>query len=210
MHKLWFDTETGGLDPKIHSLLTAYFAVCDENLNKIDELYLQLKPEDEYSLNVTEGAMKVNNIDLNEHLKDPKTVTYSEGKDILINFLKKHKIPRKRKSFQPCGHNLPFDLGMVWEQLVPKDEWESLVHYRVLDTSPICAFLKDVNIIPQDVGSLTSLVEYFGIPMGEAHNARGDVLMNIEVYKAMRALMREKKGDFVGVTNSSLLQIVER
>lgn len=210
MHYLWFDTETGGLNPEIHSLLTAYFAVCDKDLKMMDELYLQLKPEDLSKINVTEGAMKVNNINLEEHLKDPNTVTYEEGQKILLNFFAKHKIKGKRKSLQPCGHNVAFDKDMIWHQLVPKDVWEKDVHYRTLDTSPVCSFLKDVNLIPQDVGSLTSLVEYFGIPMGEAHNARGDVLMNIEVYKAMRNLMKEKKEGFTGVTNSSLLQIVER
>jgi hypothetical protein len=45
--------------------------------------------------------------------------------------------------------------------------------------------------------------------MGEAHNARGDVLMNIEVYKAIKSLMKDKKEGFTGVVNASLLQIVE-
>lgn len=210
MHYLWFDTETGGTNPKIHSLLTAYFAVCDRDLNLIDELYLQLKPSDLSKLNVTEEAMKINGINLEEHLKDPNTVTYEEGKKIVQDFFAKHKIKGKRRSLQPCGHNVAFDKDMVWEQMIPKEEWEKDVHYRTLDTSPICSFLKDVQILPQDVGSLTSLVDYFQIPMGEAHNARGDVLMNIQVYKAMRNLMQEKKEGFTGVVNTSLLQIVER
>jgi oligoribonuclease (3'-5' exoribonuclease) len=46
MNYIWFDTETGGLNPKIHSLLTAYFAIVDKDLNLIAELSLQLKPSD--------------------------------------------------------------------------------------------------------------------------------------------------------------------
>ena len=154
--------------------------------------------------------MKVNGINLQEHLSDPNTITYEEGKKVLTAFLEKHKIKGKRRSFQPCGHNIPFDDEFFWNQLIPKEEWEKHVHYRRLDTTPITSFLKDVGVFPQDVGSLTSLVEYFGIPMGEAHNARGDVLMNIEVYKAMRKLMAEKKEGLTGAVNTSLLQIVER
>ena len=210
MHYLWFDTETGGLNPKIHSILTAYFAICDKDLTLLDELYLQLKPEDLSQLNVTTEAMNVNKINLEEHLKDPNTITYAEGQKILMAFLAKNKIKGKRRSFQPCGHNIPFDEEFVWQQLVPKELWSKDVHYRRLDTSSICSFLKDMDILPQDVGSLTSLVDYFGIPMGEAHNARGDVLMNIEVYKAIKSLMKDKKEGFTGVVNTSLLQIVER
>lgn len=210
MHYLWFDTETGGLDAEKHTLLTAYFAICNKDLVIIDELYLQLKPEDTSKISVTEGAMKVNNINLQEHLADPNTLTYEKGKEKLMTMLSKHKIPRKRKSYQPCGHNISFDKNFIWSQLVDQETWESIVHYRDLDTSSVCSFLKDVDILPEDLGQLTSLVEYFELPLGEAHNARGDVLMNIEVYKAIRSLMKIKKEGMVGAVSSSLLEIIER
>jgi oligoribonuclease (3'-5' exoribonuclease) len=208
MHYLFFDTETGGLNPKVHSLLTAYFAVCNQDLTVIDELFLQLKPSDLSKLNLHPDAMAVNKINIQEHLADPGTVTYEEGRVKLKNLLIKNKIKGKRKHFQPCGHNVAFDKEMIWEQLMPKDEFEEEVHYRTLDTSNICNFLKDVDILPQDVGNLLSLVQHFGLPEREAHNAKDDVLMNIEVYKSMKAMMKTKKKDMVSDSNS-LLSIVE-
>jgi hypothetical protein len=98
---------------------------------------------------------------------------------------------------------------MIWAQMMPRDEWEKTVHYRTIDTSAICAFLKDLGFLPSDVGSLTSLVEYYTIPMKEAHNAKGDVQMNIEVYRSMVNAFKDRKGQFVGAVNNSLLQIVE-
>jgi oligoribonuclease (3'-5' exoribonuclease) len=209
MHYLWFDCETGGRYAKINSLLTAYFAVCDRDLKVIDELYLQLKPEDISTINVTEEAMKVNGIDLQEHLANPETVTYAEGRKQLNALLVRNKIRAKRKHFMPCGHNVAFDKEFIWEQLMPQEEFETLVHYRTLDTMSGCTPLKDVGILPADVGSLTSLVEYFGIPMKEAHNARDDVLMNIEVYRSMRDMLTSKKRDMSAASNVSLLQIIE-
>ena len=206
---LWFDTETGGLDPQQHSLLTAYFAVCDENHNIIDDLNLQMKPEDESKISVTEGAMNVNKINLREHLNDPNTITYSEANRKLRTLLEKNKIKGKRKHFIPCGHNVAFDKDFIWSQLIPKEQFEETVHYRTLDTSSICTFLKDIEILPPDVGSLTSLVEFFDIPMGEAHNARGDILMNIEVYKNIKNLVNSRKTQMIGDSNNSLLQIIE-
>lgn len=210
MNKLWYDTETGGTNENIHSLLTAFFAVCDKNMTVIDELYLQLKPSDISKLNVEDQALKVNNINIEQHLNDPQTVTYEEGEKILIEFFERNKIKGKRRSLQPCGHNiLGFDNPFIWTYLMSKEKWEKYVHYRTLDTTGIVAFLKDVGMLPADVGSLTSLVEYLKIPMKEAHHAKGDVLMNIEVYKALTAMIKDVKKNSATTSNNSLLEIVE-
>jgi len=209
--KLWFDCETGGLDPKTHSLLTAYFAVYDENDNFIDDLDLQLKPENESDIVVTPGAMNVNGINLEEHLADSNTVTYAEGNKKLLALLNKHKIPRKRSHYIPSGHNILFDLNFIWEQLTPREDWEKTVHYgKKMDTYIVCTFLQDMGIIPEDVAKLTQLVEYFGIPMGKAHTARGDIEMNIEVYKAIKSLMQVKKAEIANISTNSLLEIIEQ
>lgn len=210
MHKLFFDTETGGLDCNKHSLLTAFFAICDENLNIIDELDLKLKPSDVSLVNCDAEALAINKIDLDAHLNDPETVTYEEGARLLTAFLEKNKIKGKRKSYQPCGHNVGFDKDFLWAQLISKAEFERLVHYRTLDTSIVCSFLKDVGIFPEDVGSLTSLVVYLKLPMREAHTARDDIYMNIGVYKEMKKLVTANKINTASSSlSSSLLSIIE-
>jgi len=206
---LWFDCETGGTDPNVHSLLTAYFAVVDEDLNFIDDLYLQLKPQDVAKIIVTKEAMNVNGIDLEEHLIDPATITYEEGRVVLKDFLEKYKIKGKRHSFIPAGHNVQFDKDMIWTQVMPKEDWGKLVHYRTIDTFAICAFMKAIGFFPNDVDSLTSLVEYYKIPMKEAHNAKGDVQMNIEVFRSMVNAFKVRKDQYAGIVSGSLLEIVE-
>lgn len=206
---LWFDCETGGIDPNVHSLLTAYFAVVDEDLNFIDDLYLQLKPQDLSKIVVTKEAMDITGINLEEHLADPATITYEEGRAVLEEFLKKHKIKGKRRSFMPAGHNVQFDKDMIWAQMMPREDWEKLVHYRTIDTSAVCAFMKAIGFFPSDVGSLTSLVEYYKIPMKEAHNAKGDVQMNIEVFRSMVNAFKVRKDQYAGAVSGSLLEIVE-
>jgi oligoribonuclease (3'-5' exoribonuclease) len=208
MHQLWFDTETTGKLPKIHCPLTAYFAVCDSNQQVIDELYLQMKPDDMSKLKVEQEAMDVNKINLQEHLADPATITHSEARVKLKNFLIKHKIKGKRKSYLPCGHNVAFDKDMVWEWIMPQEEFEEEVHYRTLDSSMITNFLKDIGFFPEEVGNLMSLVQYFNLPEKEAHTCKGDVLMNIDVYKSMKSTFTARKKDMIGSTNS-LLEIIE-
>jgi len=209
MHYLWYDTETGGLEADTHSLLTAYFGIYDREFNMIDDLYLQLKPEDESTICVTPKAMEITGINLEDHLRDPNTITYPEGAKKLLTMLNKHKIPRKRKHYRPSGHNLDFDQDFIWGQLLPKEDWMKTVHYNTLDTLRGLTMFQDMGLMPVELGQLTSLVEYFDIKMGEAHNAREDIKMNIEVYKRMKSMFQEKKKDFAGNSNNSLLGIIE-
>jgi len=46
--------------------------------------------------------------------------------------------------------------------------------------------------------------------MGQAHDAKEDIRMTVDVYKAYRKLMQNSKGDIAGVSSNSLLDIVER
>lgn len=209
MHYLWFDVETGGTDPNRHSLLTAYFAVYNENWERIDELELYLKP-DEGEIVALDEALEVTGIDLKTHLEDSRTVTYSEGKEILLTMLEKHKIKGKRRHYRPCGQNIQFDIDFVTAQVVPKEEWEKLVHYRSIDTLQILTFLQDVGFLPRDLGPLETQVEYFGIPKGRAHDAREDIRMTVDVYRAYRKLVEDKKDSMSGLSNNNLLSIVER
>lgn len=209
MNYLFFDCETGGTDEHRHSLLTAYFVVYSPEWEKLGDLELFLKP-DEGEIVAEQEALNVTGIDLKTHLADPRTVTYSEGSKQLLDFLQKYKIPKKRRHFRPCGQNVGFDIRFVNAQLVEKYEWEKLVHYRPLDTLQILTFLQDVDFLPKDLGNLSSQVEYFNIPMGQAHDAKEDIRMTVDVYRAYRKLMQNSKGDIAGVSSNSLLDIVER
>lgn len=209
MNYLWYDLETGGTDPQRHSILTAYFAIYNSNWDKIDELELFLKPDSGEIVAVQE-ALDVTGIDLKTHLNDPRTVTYTEGKNILLEKLTKYKIKGKRKHYRPCGQNIGFDESFVMAQLVPEEEWRKLVHYRALDTLQILTFLQDIGYLPVDLGNLESQVEYFNIPKGKAHDAKEDIRMTVDVYKAYCKLLESKKDNISGVSSNNLLSIVER
>lgn len=208
MKHLFFDCETGGLLHNVSTILTAYFSVHDDQLNLIDELYLQLKPNDIKDLCVEEEALKVTGINLVEHLADPQTVPYCEGKKTLLAFFEKHKTKGLRRHYRPCGQNIEFDIKFITAQLLTPEEWGKYVHYNTLDTLRILTFLQDIGFLPVDLGNLGSLVQYFNIPMGQAHNCKEDVKMTVEVYKAMKQMLLAKKNDFSGA-NSSLFSIVE-
>ena len=114
------DTETGGLDPEEGDLLTMYICIMDDNFKLMDELDLQLKPNGGRLPQAQAGALKVNGINIQEHMADPKTITYSEAKPKIIEMLKKHLKKNGRFSnIRTMGHDLPFDNSFIWKYIMP-------------------------------------------------------------------------------------------
>jgi DNA polymerase III alpha subunit (gram-positive type) len=185
MKYLAFDTETGGLDPEQASLLTAYFAVLDENFNAIAELDLKIKNDKNELYHVTGEALKINGINLVEHHGDNRNSTKGiaslQLKDLLhANFTDEALIP--------IGHNVDFDIGFIQKHLIPKELWDRYVSYRKLDTAVIGNFLKAKKIIPSNIsGSLGGLAKFFKIDIGTGslHNAKIDTVVCVSLLQEM-------------------------
>lgn len=190
---LAFDCETGGLKPDKADMLTAYFAMLDDNFQFLEDLSLTLKPEGRLPI-VEAGAMSVNGIDLEKHLSDPKTVTYAEGAKQVTAMIKRHLKKRGRYSnILPMGYNVGFDIKWVNYHLINEDLWDSMVHYKSLDVMQDIDVLKRHGWLPGTVGNLKSAVEFFGVPKGEAHVAKDDIVMTVGVYRKVKELMDSKK-----------------
>lgn len=188
-----FDSETGGLNENKADLLTWYGAIMTEDYQIVDELYLKLKPDDR--LPVAEaGALKVNGIILADHLADPETVTYTEGQRRLEAMIRKHlKRNGRYSNITPMGYNCPFDVRWTQKHLFPQEMWESLLHYKTHDVMAIVDALKKYGIFPKTLGSLGTVVEYLGIPTRNAHNAKEDTLMTVDVDKKLAELFRRMR-----------------
>jgi DNA polymerase III epsilon subunit-like protein len=204
MKRAPFDCETGGLTTD-KSLLTFYMAIVDENLNVIDELDLKLKPDDGV-YNCDAEALKINGIDLAKHDADPETITYTEGSKRLKSFAEKHHTGGRWPTLIPAGHNIPFDIGFTQAYLMPEAVWRKFFSHRLLDTAPICNFKKDAGKWPEKLGTLTSMVEFMGVPKRNAHNAKDDTLMWIDCY---REILRQEKASGSGSVATDDLIITE-
>lgn len=180
------DTETGGITLDT-SLLTAYFAVFNENFELVDDLYLKVKPDDGNYV-VTGQGLGVNGINLVEH--DKVAIPLKQAKTVLYQFLQQNY---RGEKMTPIGHGIYFDLLRVKQDLISAGSWETFVSYRTLDTSNACQFLRAGGLFPDNVsGSLGSLVSYFKLPsQGTLHDAKTDVLQTISVLKALLNLIRK-------------------
>jgi len=205
------DNEMGGVTLD-YSLLTTYLVVLDENLNKVDELELALKPNDGI-YRVCGRAMEVNKIDLKEH--DKVAIYYKEAGSLLYQFLNKNastsRIPLvpgvgKINRLTPIGHGIYGDIAFLTHYLMKEETWETFVSYRKLDTQAVAQFLKACGKIPDTVsGSLESLAKHFEIITEGAngnvsyvglydcivslHNAKVDTMLTVEVFKKMKELI---------------------
>ena len=186
MKKLLFiDTETGGLDPQKHSLLTIGMCVMVEGYI-MDKLEIKLK-QDTY--NVTNSALNVNKINLLELDTDIKNAFNQIIMFIQRNFDTKDKITL-------AGHNVNFDIGFLkifWEEglkTIPEYSrsqflWNKLFDYHYVDTMQISAFLNDVGIISTPNNKLESLIKYFSLNPASRHTALEDSIMTSLVYYNM-------------------------
>ncbi len=175
------DVETGGIGLD-KSLLTAYFAVLDSNLNTLDSLDLNIKSE---AYVVTAEALSINKIDLIEH--DRIATPKSTAGQLLLGFLKRNSDEGKNKLI-PVGHGVSFDLTFIWEHLLGRKTFEAYTSYRKLDTAVIAQFLKLTGHVSEGVsGSLTSLAEYYEIfkegDIQMFHTAKYDTRVTVEILK---------------------------
>lgn len=173
------DTETGGLDPIDNSLLTiAVIMIKDGEIKFKEEWSLK---HDVYKL--TPYAIKVNKIDLVKH--DNTAI----GSISIANKLKL----KTREIFGDAkpsviGHNVGFDLGFIFSQLMNKKEWETFFSYRNIDTAGIARFLIDCGKINSTKADLGTLMEYFNVGSDSdenRHTALYDAENTFKIYKEM-------------------------
>jgi len=209
MNILAYDTETGGLDETVHSLLTGYFAVIDpKTFEMIDELDIKVKPDDG-KYNVTPKAMEINGINLEEH--DKVAMTYTEANKVLMAFLVKNKIPRKRNHFISLGQNVAFDIRFLNATILSKEDFKKAgIFHGTLDTKNIADFLKIVGIFPEGLStSLGNLIDHMNLPKRKAHEAKDDVLMTVDLFKGLVDLFKDRKDAASSLKTKLILGSIE-
>ena len=175
---LFIDTETGGLDPLEHSLLSVAFAVWDNGeITNAKEFLIN-----DGVLNVTSKALEINGININEHSKIALKSNFaiSEIKNFLNqNFELDEKITL-------CGHNILFDINF-FKNFWNKNEgnYNARFSHRYVDTASILFFLSLINKLPENSNSSENAFDLFGISIDKRHSALGDVLGTAKLFNCL-------------------------
>lgn len=183
---LCIDTETGGLTTD-YSLLTLAAIVADEEFSPIrggtaaDTLTLEIRHP---TYVVSPEALTVNRIDLIHH--SARGLKLEQAQQKFADFVRQAKEMCGKKLI-PVGHNLQFDLGFVWAQLMQKSDWDQYCDYHFLDTMVAARFFKAAGVI-QGGCRLDDLREFFHIDTGVAHTALADTKATLAVARALKTI----------------------
>lgn len=173
---LFIDTETGGLDPQKHTLLTIGVVVWDEKLGEIhsDEFAVY---SDTYT--ITKSALRINHFNEEQHREkaiSPKEIV-RKFHEIKSNYFQEHNV------IPLAGHNTFFDVQFLKQLFISCGRsFEKLFSHRVVDTYSMIKYLSDCHIIPHTVNSSAKAFEYFNITVAGRHTALGDARATMQLY----------------------------
>jgi DNA polymerase III epsilon subunit-like protein len=182
----FIDTETGGLSPKQHSLLTVAWAFTDYKFNQISPImhYSIRQPNNCYR--VTPEAMKINGIDLFEHSK--QSVPFFTIMEEMHN----HQIYTKETDAKIilAGQNVKFDVEFLSERneefLIPFDRY-------YFDISNIALFLQALEFLPLESISLETQAKRLGIVNKKPHSANSDLETSIKIAQKYIEIINAKQ-----------------
>ncbi len=182
------DTETGGLIPTEHSLLTVAFLIV-QDMSLVAKREWKIKHK---TWNVTTGALGINGINLVEFEKEALDgITVASE---MISFLRQYCTEENRGIL--VGQNTVFDRDFirfflertygVCDGLTYFQWFDKIIDRRYIDLMSITAFMNLASMIDTDGLGLDKVIEVLGIPMEGRHTALGDA---ISVYEALSTMI---------------------
>jgi DNA polymerase-3 subunit epsilon len=184
MNLLVIDTETGGLNAGVDSLLSVAAVVWRSRELIAETQIFVCEPE----IRMDEGSFRIHGIEpawLKRHGVHPR-----EAVAKLEQFVAEHI-----KQMEPvvlAGHNVGFDVAFLKRlyRLAGADYSKRFSH-RTLDTASVGLFLILAQILPAGAASSDELFGCFGIPFGkkERHSALGDARATARMINELLALM---------------------
>jgi DNA polymerase III epsilon subunit-like protein len=173
---LVIDTETGGVDPDRHSILSLA-AVLWEDGEIRGEVEILIAEGD---LMVTARALEINRIDLVAHSR--QAIAPRVALALLLDFVSKHY--RQELAAGEQVAIVGFDLGFLKRLCrIAGAEFPSVFSHRVLDTASVLRFLSLTGLLPAKAVASNGAFEYFGINIQAEtrHSALGDARATAEL-----------------------------
>jgi len=181
---VFIDTETGGIIPKKHSLLSIGLAVWDKDIGILDQTEFYIYSKRYF---ITQKAKEINKFNRAEHnliAKEPKVVIND-----MLNFL--YKYFDKDYAIPLIGHNVQFDINFL--KVLFENNSRSFNQYfshRVIDTYSVYKTLEISNRINGIINSSSDAFKYFGIKVNNRHNALADCIATVELYEKLIKLIQ--------------------
>lgn len=182
---IFIDTETGGTDPDVHSLLQIGYVIdVDKDTILKNELNIS-----RHNYIATKEALSINNIDL-DMIRE-----IGKSEDIVASTLVTHVHRTCSEKPTVVGHNVNFDINFL-KKLFKRTgyDYDGTFSYRVVDTMSILRALNDAGVIPSSACNSKGAFEYFGIDNKNAHTALSDAEATRELYYKIITLLEDLEG----------------
>lgn len=180
---LFIDTETGGLNPDKHSLLSLALVVW-EDMEIIDSQELLLN---DGILSVTEEALSINRIDIEKH----KQIAISPARAIEEMFLFINKYFPGKGKITLAGHNVHFDVSFLKIFFSQHNEdFSKYFSHRIIDTSSILYYLYLAGHLKHRAISSDEAFDYFDIQVEGRHTALGDARATAKLFTKLLHLTK--------------------
>jgi DNA polymerase III epsilon subunit-like protein len=186
------DTETGGLDMRVHSLLSVGALVGDletgEILEKF-EAFVKLPSAEDY--NVTEGAFKVHGITVEQCMEEG--LPPEEIGEMMMDMFLRHGCQLYG------GHNVDIDRKGVCIHLfnIDPEDWNTTFTYRKIDTHDVVRLFLGIEGMKSGA-TLGQITKGVGIDMSDVggnkfHTALFDAIATFRVMHRFRSAFRDER-----------------
>jgi DNA polymerase III epsilon subunit-like protein len=186
------DTETGGVDPYAHSLLSVALV----SLNGARQLDFFVR---EPQIQSVPEAMAVNGIDLRE--VESKGLSPAEACDALEGFLREERARGGGRAPLLAGHNIAFDIAFLKRlyRLAGRSA-EGVFSHRSLDTHTLMWTLAAMGALPAEACGSDGAFAHYRVepPPALRHTALGDAVATrallLEALEHLSGLMLDGRG----------------
>lgn len=184
---VFFDVETGGLDPLRHPIIQFAAVVLDETWREVEALEMKIA----FDISKAEpGALDVNHFDPDVWKRD--AVHANGARDRVADLFRRNatfgKISTMGRPYtvaRLAAHNAPFDCGFLTEWFKAAGMFCPAACYEPLDTLSLARWASlGVSQGPEN-HKLESLCRWLGIEHGGAHDALADVRATVEVARVL-------------------------
>lgn len=186
---IFIDTETGGIDPSKHSLLSIGMVAWSAEDGILGSLELFIK-HDNYD--ITKEAILINGFNLDVHNSislSPKEVI---GKIVEFKetYFSRNELPTL------IGHNIQFDTNFLKVFLIKNNRsFNPLFSHRMIDTNSILKYLIISGKIPKEIKNLSDAIRFFNIKIKNRHSALDDCLATVSLFESMIGLITQNNSN---------------
>ena len=175
---VFIDTETGGLDPRVHSLLSLGLVEWEDSvIKKTKEILIN-----DGELNVTDAALAINKIDLSSH-KIKAISPIKAVKEILL-FIE--WAGNQQDKITLAGHNVGFDIKFTRLLFESQNyNFEDYFSHRSIDTASILHYLYLTGKLDTKIVGSSDAFKHFEIEVRGRHTALGDAIATAELFTKM-------------------------